>query len=49
MLGVNKSSAYRLLITLEDRNFVKQDPISGKYSLGMRFASFRTKVLEGIG
>lgn len=48
VLGVNKSSAYRLLITLEDRNFVKQDPISGKYSLGMRFASFRTKVLEGI-
>lgn len=48
VLGVNKSSAYRLLITLEDRNFVRQDPVSGKYSLGMRLASFRTKVLEGI-
>lgn len=48
VLKVNKSSAYRLLITLEDRNFVKQDPVSGKYSLGMRLASFRTKVLEGI-
>ena len=48
VLGVNKSSAYRLLITLDDRNFVRQDPVSGKYSLGMRLASFRTKVLEGI-
>jgi DNA-binding IclR family transcriptional regulator len=48
VLNVNKSTAYRLLITLEERNFVKQDQITGKYSLGMRLASFRTKVLEGI-
>lgn len=48
VLKVNKSSAYRLLITLEERNFVKQDQITGKYSLGMKLASFRTKVLEGI-
>lgn len=48
VLKVNKSSAYRLLITLEERNFVKQDQVTGKYSLGMKLASFRTKVLEGI-
>lgn len=47
-LKINKSSAYRLLITLEDRGFVKQDQISGKYSLGMKLAGFRTKVLEGM-
>jgi DNA-binding IclR family transcriptional regulator len=47
VLKVNKSSAYRLLITLEERGFVKQE-VSGRYSLGMKLASFRTKVLEGI-
>lgn len=47
-LKINKSSAYRLLITLEERGFVKQDQISGKYSLGMKLAGFRTKILEGL-
>lgn len=47
-LKVNKSSAYRLLVTLEERGFVKQDQISGKYSLGMKLAGFRTKILEGF-
>lgn len=48
VLGVNKSSAYRLLSTLEERGFVEQESASGKYKLGMKMAQFRTKVLDGM-
>lgn len=48
VLNVNKSSAYRLLSTLQERDFVEQDPGTGKYKLGMKLARFRMKILEGI-
>ena len=35
-LGTNKSSTHRLLTTLERHGYVAQDPITGKYQLGMR-------------
>lgn len=35
-LGINKSSTHRLLTTLERHDYVAQDPITGKYQLGMR-------------
>ncbi len=35
-LGINKSSTHRLLTTLERHGYVAQDPITGKYQLGMR-------------
>lgn len=44
-IGVNKSSAYRLLSTLEARGYVEQVSESGKYRLGMKLAGFRIRVL----
>ena len=35
-LGINKSSTHRLLTTLERHGYVAQDPITGKYQLGIR-------------
>jgi DNA-binding IclR family transcriptional regulator len=36
LLGVYKSTIYRTLSTLENKGFVQQDPVSGKYWLGVK-------------
>lgn len=46
ILGVNKSSAYRLLRTLEDNGYVEQVAEGGKYALGFKLCKFREKVLD---
>ncbi|MBP5308527.1 MAG: IclR family transcriptional regulator [Clostridia bacterium] len=46
LLGVNKSSAYRLLITLEEFGYVEQIAENGKYTLGLKLCKFREKVLD---
>ena len=48
ILGVNKSSAYRLISTLEEREYVEQDPVSTKYKLGLKFISFGEKSLASL-
>lgn len=47
-LGINKSSAFRLLSTLKRKGFVEQDPETLKYSLGLRFLIFAQRVNDGI-
>jgi DNA-binding IclR family transcriptional regulator len=47
ILGVNKSSAYRLLSTLEERGFVEQESETGKYRLGIKLARLEAIVLDG--
>ncbi len=43
LLSVNKSSAYRLLCTLEERDFVKKEP-GGKYVLGNRLRTVSSSI-----
>lgn len=45
-LGVNKSSAYRLLVTLEDSGYVEQIAENGKYTLGLKLCKFQEKLLN---
>lgn len=45
-LGTNKSSTHRLLTTLERHGYVSQDPITGKYQLGMRLFEAGAVVLS---
>jgi len=47
-LGINKSSAYRLLNTLEKKGFVEQNPETFKYSLGLRFLIFAQQVNDNV-
>ncbi|MBO5076208.1 MAG: IclR family transcriptional regulator [Clostridia bacterium] len=46
LLGVNKSSAYRLLKTLEEHGYVEQIAENGKYTLGLKLCKFRERVLD---
>jgi len=46
-LDINKSSAFRLLQTLEAKNLVEKDE-QNKYKLGTRFLQFANHVLEGM-
>ena len=46
LLGINKSSAYRLLITLVHEGYAEQIGDSGKYKLGMKLAKFKSRVLD---
>lgn len=48
LLGVNKSSAYRLLATLVAHNFVLQDSVTGKYRLSMRLSKFRMEAIDDV-
>jgi IclR family transcriptional regulator, acetate operon repressor len=45
-LGISRSSAYRLLVTLQSRGFVEHDRISRRWSLGTPFARMLTRVTE---
>ena len=45
-LNVNKSTAYRLLRTLEAAGFVEQIGDNGKYELGLKLCKFRDRVLD---
>jgi len=47
-LGINKSSAFRLLYTLKRKGFVEQNPETLKYSLGLRFLIFAQQVNANI-
>ena len=47
-LGVNKSTAYRLVVTLQNCGYVVQDPHSQKYALGTAFLKFQEKLSARI-
>jgi DNA-binding IclR family transcriptional regulator len=47
-LGVNKSSAYRLLSTLERRGYVEQDRVTKMYKLSTKFIEISEKVLSNL-
>lgn len=47
-LDINKSSAYRLLSTLERRGYIKQDSISKKYKIGIKLIEIGEKALSHI-
>lgn len=44
-LGLGRSTAHRLLSTLESRAFVEQNPITGKYKLGMKIVNIGASML----
>ncbi len=43
-LGINKSTAYRLMATLEALNVLRKDPVSEKYSLGLKLFELGNRV-----
>ena len=45
-LEVNKSTAYRLLKTLEENGYVEQLAEGGKYTLGIKLMKFRERVVD---
>lgn len=45
-LGMNKSTAYRLLSTLEESNYIHQNESTRQYSLGARVSWLSTRFLE---
>jgi len=45
-ISVPKSTAHRLLITLEHKRFIIRDKTSGKYRLGLRFIEMAFLVLQ---
>lgn len=48
MLDVDRSTVHRLLATLQKRNYVTQDPINKRYSLGLRVIELSRRALDGI-
>lgn len=44
-LGLGRSTAHRLLTTLENRGFVEQSPTTGKYKLGMKIVNIGAGIL----
>ena len=48
VLGVHKSTASRLLGTLESKGYVQRDNATGKYSLGMRVVELARSKLDRI-
>lgn len=46
IMGLGKSTAFRLLTTLENRGYVRKDEETSKYRLGMKFAYVGTIVLD---
>jgi IclR family KDG regulon transcriptional repressor len=47
-LGINKSSAYRLLSTLERRGYVEHDRVTKMYKLGTKLIEISEKVLSNL-
>lgn len=47
-LQLGKSTTYRLLVTLERRNFVVRNTDNGKYKLGIKIANIGSTVLQRI-
>lgn len=47
-IGVSKASIYRVLVTLERRRFVVQNPSSGRYRLGPRLGQIGQLSLAGL-
>lgn len=45
-LGLGKSTVFRLISTLENRNYVMQDPESGKYMLSLKWVTIGKTVLK---
>lgn len=45
-LDLGKSTAFRLVSTLENRDFVIQDPKNGKYRLSMKFVTIGSNILK---
>lgn len=45
-VGMNKTTVYRLLTSLMEKEFVEQDEKSGKYSLGFKILSIATALYE---
>lgn len=45
-VGLPKSSVFRYLSTLQDRGYVRQDPSTGDYRLGMGFVPTHTRHLQ---
>lgn len=45
LTGLGRSTAHRLLATLENRRFVEQNPSTGKYKLGMKIVNIAANVL----
>jgi DNA-binding IclR family transcriptional regulator len=47
-LGVHKSTAQRLALTLEKAGFLRHCPASGTYTLGLKLLELGTAVLNGV-
>jgi len=45
-VGMNKTTVYRLLTSLMEKEFVEQDEKTGKYSLGLKILSIATALYE---
>jgi DNA-binding IclR family transcriptional regulator len=48
MIEVNKSSAYRLLSTLEMHDFVQRNPETKKYKLGLVFLKYYSNIISDL-
>lgn len=48
LLRVDRSTAYRLLSTLAQRDFVRQDPESKHYSLGLKVVELSRRAVDGL-
>jgi len=48
ILDVDRSTVHRLLGTLHQRNFVVQDPVNKRYSLGLKIIELSRRALDGI-
>ena len=47
-VGTTKTAAYRILATLEQRDYVTKDPASSRYRLGIRLAYLGGRSLESL-
>ncbi|HEU4963377.1 MAG TPA: IclR family transcriptional regulator [Bacilli bacterium] len=48
LLGVAKSTAHRLISSLKAKGYVKQDPVTEKYHLGLKFLEISSIVSESL-
>jgi DNA-binding IclR family transcriptional regulator len=47
-MGYNKSSIYKLLLTLDHHGFLARDPVTKRYSLGVALMEYGRAVLSGF-